>query len=175
MPAMLLVVDKEPDLERVAERVKARRLALGLSQVEAAAAGDVSGTTWRKVETYHQPVSGLSRSGVARGLRWQPDGIDRIIAGLDPLLEDDNRSPLYLPPVEPKELDVLRSMTRLANEAKDEEALKLAERLLAGVEPLFAELAGEWWLLNDDDRQILIALARVLQDHRRGPAPTPQP
>lgn len=69
----------------VGEVVRARREALGLTQVELAQAANVSDTTVRVLETARRTSyrRGNLRA-IARALRWPDDAIDRIRAGRPP-------------------------------------------------------------------------------------------
>lgn len=83
----------EPDLQRVAEAVRQRRLELdGLTQAEAAGRAGVSDTTWNQVET-GKPVGPRSRVKIAHSLGWRPISFDAIARGGEPI-------PLDLPPTD---------------------------------------------------------------------------
>lgn len=67
------------------ETIRARRIALGLTQGEAAASGGIAGTTWNTVEVGKSDGSDLVRAAIARALQWTPDSIDRLERGEDPV------------------------------------------------------------------------------------------
>lgn len=65
--------------------IRARRVDLGLTQEEAARAGDVSVATWRLVETGGRDrYQELTMVGVARAMRWPKDAMTRLREGADP-------------------------------------------------------------------------------------------
>lgn len=73
--------------------MKRRRASLRLSQRAAADLAGISPTTWGLFEKHHKPIADLTRAGICRALRWTPDSIDRILAGLDPVADDDAPEP----------------------------------------------------------------------------------
>lgn len=74
--------------ELVAETVKRRRTALGLSQRRAADRAGLSPTTWGSLEKHHQRIDDLSRPRFCRALGWTADSIDRILQGEEPEIDD---------------------------------------------------------------------------------------
>lgn len=74
--------------ERVAETVKRRRTALGLSQRTAATLAGFSPTTWSSLETHAHRVDDLTRPKFCRALRWTSDSIDLMLRGEQP--QEDN-------------------------------------------------------------------------------------
>lgn len=89
--------------ETLGARVRERRLALGLSQREAATDAGVSDQTWVNVEQGRK-VSERTLSGVNRALRWEPGSAEAALDGREPtaLLVDPNS------PVTRAEVDELR-------------------------------------------------------------------
>lgn len=64
----------------LAERVRSRRLELGLSQTKAAALGDVSHRTWVRVELEgFTDLRELTRAGIERALQWEAGTVTRLI------------------------------------------------------------------------------------------------
>lgn len=72
--------------------MKRRRTTLGISQRAAADRAGVSPTTWASLELHRNPVNDITAVGICRALRWTTNSIERILAGLDPL-EDNDASP----------------------------------------------------------------------------------
>lgn len=70
-------------MERLARGARDRRLALGLTQKQAAAAAGVSDQTWLNVEN-GKPASDRTLAGVDRALRWQQGSARRLLEGGEP-------------------------------------------------------------------------------------------
>jgi transcriptional regulator with XRE-family HTH domain len=101
--------------ERVAEAVRNRRHSLGLTQVEAAAAGGVSEPTWYLIEHARQDrYKPRTLRGIARALEWPEDAIDRIRRGEDP--ENLPHTP---------SLGIPAGLSQKLSEATPEELIKL--------------------------------------------------
>jgi transcriptional regulator with XRE-family HTH domain len=80
-------VPQDAGMEIVRAAVKARRVALRLSQQDASAAGDLSLATWSNLERGR--LGSLAHDtviGVCRALGWSPDSIDRLLRGEDPVV-----------------------------------------------------------------------------------------
>ena len=67
-------------------RVDARRIALGLPQKALATASTVSESTFRKMKAGTPLERADKRAALCRALGWEPDGIDRLLAGLEPVV-----------------------------------------------------------------------------------------
>lgn len=65
----------------VRDAIRERRVHLGLTQEEAAAAGGVSGATWRSIEKGRSAGSNLVRASMCKALGWTIDSIDRLERG----------------------------------------------------------------------------------------------
>jgi transcriptional regulator with XRE-family HTH domain len=77
MPAM-----SRTDWARLGRAIRERRETLRISQ----GAAGVSASTWRKVEkAVDPPYRRSTLLGIAQALRWQPESIDRILAGGEPV------------------------------------------------------------------------------------------
>jgi transcriptional regulator with XRE-family HTH domain len=74
----------DADWARVGTTVRDRRLALDLTQKEAADGAGVSDTTWVALES-GQRVSARTCRKAARPLQWTPESISRVLAGHDPV------------------------------------------------------------------------------------------
>lgn len=73
------------DWEAVAAAVERRRLALGLTQRQAAERGSVAIQTWNLIEGGGRTsYRALTIAGVCRALGWSDDSIDRILRGEEP-------------------------------------------------------------------------------------------
>jgi transcriptional regulator with XRE-family HTH domain len=84
-----MIVSVDDRWRAVAEAVRRRRLALGLTVPEAcaASAGMVSVAVWSILENARQDrYKERSLAGVAKALQWPPDAIERVLAGEDPAL-----------------------------------------------------------------------------------------
>jgi transcriptional regulator with XRE-family HTH domain len=81
------VVVATPDLQRLAERVKARRLELNLSIKRAATLASMSKDTWTRVETGAN-VHHVTYDKVETALRWTVGSCRKIMDGGDAILLD---------------------------------------------------------------------------------------
>lgn len=70
------------DWARVGTAVRARRLAVNLTQREAAGAAGVSDTTWLVLESGRK-VGERTVLGACRALNWTADSIERLLDGGD--------------------------------------------------------------------------------------------
>jgi transcriptional regulator with XRE-family HTH domain len=91
--------------ERLGKLVRERRLALDLSQRDAAARAGISNQTWLNVEN-GRSANQRSLAKIERALGWSPGSIDAILAGTPP------PSPIGAAPV--LDITVLGNLTRLA-------------------------------------------------------------
>lgn len=76
---------------RLAEAIRARRSALGLTQRDVVAAGGPALSTLRQIEAAKSP-GGLSREttlGLDRSLRWTPGAAAKMLAGADEISQLD--------------------------------------------------------------------------------------
>jgi hypothetical protein len=73
-----------PDFERLAKLVHARRTELRLGIEPASKAGGISKDTWKRVEA-GQKVWDRSFAGIEAALQWEPGSCRRIIEGGDPV------------------------------------------------------------------------------------------
>lgn len=81
---------EQADWERVANAVRERRTALGLSQ---SATKGVSPATWTKLENARQDsYKPFLLANVERVLQWPPGTIERLVRGEQPPEEDAERS-----------------------------------------------------------------------------------
>lgn len=88
VPGRVASVEESPDRTRLATVVKRRRLALRMTQKEAAALVKMSAVTWRLVETA-APVRDLTLYGVDLALGWEPGSCEAVLAGGEPTLRAD--------------------------------------------------------------------------------------
>lgn len=71
---------------RIGAEVRSRRLALRLTQKEAAQRAGISEPTWGLLEGGHQSgYKPLTVVGVCRALQWSPDSIERMLSGAEPV------------------------------------------------------------------------------------------
>lgn len=68
------------------ETIKARRLALKMTQKVAAQLAGIAGTTWNTVEKGHSGGDDLTRAAMSQALGWTPDSIDRLARGEPPIV-----------------------------------------------------------------------------------------
>jgi hypothetical protein len=87
------------DLGRLAERVKAHRLALYPSRLAAARAAGVSKDTWQKVEEAMPDIREASYAKIDQALGWAIGSCTAIADGGEPVLVDhpDNAAPTPAP------------------------------------------------------------------------------
>lgn len=72
--------------QRLTDAMEARRLELGLTWREVAAAGGLSYEVVRAARTdFSRDMRPLTVAGIAKGLRWTPDSVRRILEGHDPV------------------------------------------------------------------------------------------
>lgn len=84
--------ESEDDRARLARLMNDRRMALGLKWSDVAAAGGTSPETLRAVRRESAPLRDLTKAGIARGLQWTTDSVDRVLGGGNPVqLEDEYR------------------------------------------------------------------------------------
>ncbi|MGW7001309.1 helix-turn-helix domain-containing protein [Streptomyces sp. NPDC054933] len=79
------------DLNRLAERVKQRRLELSLGRLKAAQSVGMSKDTWLRVER-GQPVREDAYPKIARALRWAVGSCIDILEGREPILVEPSES-----------------------------------------------------------------------------------
>lgn len=77
-----------PDLQRLAERVKKRRLQLNLSVIRAADLAGLSKDTWKRVEEA-LPVRHITYDKVEVALRWTVGSCRKIVEGGEAVILDD--------------------------------------------------------------------------------------
>lgn len=77
-----------PDLERLATLVQKRRTELRLGIEPAAKLGGISKDTWKRVEA-GQKVWDRSYAGVDTALQWASGSCLRVLAGHDPVVNED--------------------------------------------------------------------------------------
>lgn len=85
---------------RLGEYVRRRRRYLRLTIDEAAALGQMSPTTWSRVETA-KAVRDLTYGGIDKPLQWEAGSADNVLAGGDPVpiappLSEEEKSPVEL-------------------------------------------------------------------------------
>lgn len=111
--------------DRIAKAMKLRRGHLGLTQHGAVkAAGDgIEITTWRELERGARPtVRPPTLSAAARGLRWPPNALVRVMDGEDPTqIEDWPASDERLDRIE-RDIELLKAAVWDLQEAVDESA-----------------------------------------------------
>lgn len=80
--------DRSPpdaDWARLAERIRARRRRLGLTQAEAAELAGISAVLWGRLERASRTsYAAASLAGVARAMRWSPTSIAETLDGGEP-------------------------------------------------------------------------------------------
>ena len=75
---------------RLGEAIRDRRRALGMSQLELAQAAGISEAMLRVIERARRTnVRPATLGAVARALGWTRDSVDRVLAGGDPVLDED--------------------------------------------------------------------------------------
>lgn len=75
---------------RLGEAIRDRRRALGMSQLELAQAAGISEAMLRVIERARRTnVRPVTLGAVARALGWTRDSVDRVLAGGDPVLDED--------------------------------------------------------------------------------------
>lgn len=137
--------------EATRNRIKERRLALGLTQKEAAAAGDMAATTFNTVEVGRSPASGLVRAGICRALGWTADSIERLERGDDP--KEDIAADAGARPVDPGFAATYGELVKKLEELEKEvrETAPMRPAAAAGV-----DLTG----LPEEDAEMIRALVR---------------
>lgn len=80
------------DLDRLAERVKAHRLELYRSRLEAARAAGISKDTWQRVEDGVPDIRETSYAKIDRALGWATGSCIAIAEGGEPVLVDRPRN-----------------------------------------------------------------------------------
>ena len=80
------------DLDRLAQRVKAHRLALYPSRLDAALAAGISKDTWKRVED-GQLVQDVKLARIDKALGWTTGGCIAIAEGGEPVLVDSDSGP----------------------------------------------------------------------------------
>jgi transcriptional regulator with XRE-family HTH domain len=70
--------------ERLAQAIRARRLALGLATQRAAREAGVDRTTWIEAEAAKRGISDHTAAKIERQLQWRPGSIDEIRRGGEP-------------------------------------------------------------------------------------------
>lgn len=85
-------MDSTDHWARLAEAIRDRRKALGLSVSAAAQAGDMNRETWTNAEGAKRQLSEHRWAGVERALHWTPGSIDDILAGGDPVEQREDRN-----------------------------------------------------------------------------------
>src|SRR5690554_609263 len=116
----------KPDWNRLGALVRRRREALNLSQEAAAGAGGPSVATWRNVETGRRaPYSPRTLRSIARVLDWDPDAIEHIPYGADPVPVDADEH--VIPPERDSDLaDLRREIADLRAELAEERGARQA-------------------------------------------------
>jgi len=71
------------DWDRLAQAVRERRIALGLSKRQAINVAGVSSTTWLKVENDGTAVEDKSWAGIARALNWDSSSVLKVLNEAD--------------------------------------------------------------------------------------------
>lgn len=66
------------------EKIKARRMELGMSISTAARAGGMNRNTWSNVERGDRDTEDYIYGGIERALRWKPGSIASILKGQNP-------------------------------------------------------------------------------------------
>lgn len=107
------------DLDRLAKHVKAHRLELYPSRLDAAGAAGISKDTWKRVEE-GKPVQDVKLARIARALGWTAESCVAIAEGGEPVLVDTERGATTRPPEMPASLDaeVVRKAVYEAARAK---------------------------------------------------------
>jgi transcriptional regulator with XRE-family HTH domain len=73
------------DRERLADRVRTRRLRLGLSVSKAARDAGISRTTWISIEEASRDTHAHTYRAIERVLEWPEGAIEAILAGGEPV------------------------------------------------------------------------------------------
>jgi hypothetical protein len=79
-----MCMDDTDHWARLAEAIRERRTALGLSISAGAQAGGMNRETWTNAETAKRQLSEHRWAGMERALRWAPGSIAKILEGGDP-------------------------------------------------------------------------------------------
>lgn len=121
-------ISAEPDLwAAVADAIRERRAALGLTHTQVAADGRVSLNVWSLLENNKQTkYRKRTLVAVAKALHWPDDAILRILAGQEPIDADARR------PVDPaggETVSLPAGLARRLREATPEEIARLESYL----------------------------------------------
>src|ERR1039457_1914194 len=107
----------EPEARtRLAQRMNARRIDLGLRWADVAAIGGVSAETLRAGRRDLGPLRDLTKAAIENGLQWQRGSVDRIIGGGEPAVRDD------IPALPPLSISERRRVLALIQDMRAEAA-----------------------------------------------------
>lgn len=73
---------------RLGQRVRERRMELGLSSPVAADRAGINRDTWRNLEAGTRAIRDYNHRPIERALNWQAGSIDAILAGGEPILAE---------------------------------------------------------------------------------------
>lgn len=126
--------DDDTPIRRLAGKVKARRLQLGLSVRQAAETADIARNTWTALEDGSKKTAETSYAAVERTLRWAAGSINTIKAGGEPR-EIATPEPAPLPdnaaqiPASDADAAIIRIMR--SDEITDEQKARIIRVLIA--------------------------------------------
>lgn len=119
MPGM----DEAGQRERLARKIEARRIELGLSGAAAARAAGIDRATWSSAENGIRRTAEHNYAGIERALRWQPGSISAILDGGEP-------TPADAPSSEPvdEEIELVRTDPKLTPDMRERIITLILER-----------------------------------------------
>lgn len=128
--------------DRLAARMRNRRIALRMTKTDAASRTGVARNTWSDAEEGVRDVQTKMYAGIEAALRWEPGSVQRILAGGEPT---ELPGPVRVDTVQPRErvqidlehelalverldqpaavkLELIKALIRLAGQAQQEVA-----------------------------------------------------
>ncbi|WP_194821263.1 helix-turn-helix domain-containing protein [Micromonospora sp. S-DT3-3-22] len=118
-------MDERGGQDQLGQRVRSRRLELGLSARAAAQAAGIDRNTWSYLENGTRRTAEFNYAGVERALRWAPGSISAILGGGEPTV-----LPSDIPPAEDddEEIALVRTDPRLTDDMRQRIILLIRER-----------------------------------------------
>lgn len=107
MPPAQATADGAPEHRRLAEAVKARRLAVGLSIRAAATQAGIARGTWIALEEASRRTANTAYAAIEQTLGWTPGSIAAVLGGGEPT---EDRKPAA-PPKGPADEALIRVMS----------------------------------------------------------------
>ncbi|MEV0726050.1 helix-turn-helix transcriptional regulator [Micromonospora purpureochromogenes] len=118
-------MDERGERDLLAQKVRARRVELGLSVRAAAQAAEMDRNTWSYLEDGSRKTAEFKYAGIERALRWEPGSVSAILEGREP-------TPISGPkaaedPVD-EEIELVRTDPKLSDEMRDRIIRLILER-----------------------------------------------